>query len=393
MMDKNTISEAIQKLRSPEGFLYAGLPKFKALFGRDSIISSMELMNHDRSIPLSTLEILSRYQGKRKVGSTSEEPGKILHELQTDKKLIEVRSRELPWLSMGKNYFSVDSTPLYVMLAADFLDNYGVPESFPQIMDSAINGLKWILDFGIKDRFLAYIKAMKGSGLQSQSWRDGIGYILDILKDPVSVVGVQGYAYMALRKGKQLIEKYSSMGKFPDLIERIDRSSATIKDQLDSYFFIEDEGYYALAVDGDGVAERSVTSDPGHLLISGILSRKMERLVVDRIFEPDMLTDYGIRSMSSKSAYFDEKAYQRGAVWPQDNFIIWKGLDKRGYHKESKEIRERIALSMEKMKGFPEYFGVKRSGELIRHQSMRIIPCDPQAWSVGAYYDATNDSR
>jgi len=352
-MDKNAISEAIEKLRSPEGFLYAGLPKFKALFGRDSIISSIELMSHDRSIPLSTLEVLSKYQGKRKVGSTSEEPGKILHELQTDKKLIEIRSRELPWLSMGKNYFSVDSTPLYIILVADFLDYYGMPESFQQIIDSAINGLKWILDFGIKDRFLSYIKAIKGTGLQSQSWRDGIGYILDILKDPVSVVGVQGYAYLALRKGKQLIEKYSSTGKSPDLIERIDRSSANIRDQLDSYFFIEDEGYYALAVDGDGVAERSVTSDPGHLLVSGILSRKMERLVVDRIFEPDMLTDYGIRSMSSKSVYFDEKAYQRGAVWPQDNFIIWLGLEKRGYHKESKEIRERIALSMEEMGGFP----------------------------------------
>ncbi|MGC8505818.1 MAG: amylo-alpha-1,6-glucosidase [Thermoplasmata archaeon] len=392
-MAENEIAEEIEKLRSPEGFLYAGLPKFRALFGRDSIISSMELMSHDRSIPLSTLEVLSKHQGKLKVGSTSEEPGKILHELQTDKKLIEARSRELPWLSIGKNYFSVDSTPLYIMLVADFLDNYGTPESFPQILDSTIKGLKWMLEFGIKDRFLAYIKAVKGSGLQSQSWRDGIGYVLDILKDPVSVVGVQGYAYLALQKGKQLIEKYSNGGKFPDLIERIDSSSATIRDQLDSYFFIEDDGYYALAVDGDGVAERSVTSDPGHLLVSGILSRKMERLVVDRIFEPDMLTDYGIRSMSSKSAYFDEKAYQRGAVWPQDNFIIWHGLEKRGYHKESEEIRERIALAMEEMRGFPEYFGVKRSGELIQNQSMRIIPCDPQAWSVGAYYDATKDSR
>ena len=102
--------QQLESLKSPDGWLYAGLPKFKALFGRDSIISSLELLDFDPTIAVSTIEALVKLQGKDYNSLTMEEPGKIIHEFQTDKELIEKRSRIVPWLSLGKNYFSVDST-------------------------------------------------------------------------------------------------------------------------------------------------------------------------------------------------------------------------------------------------------------------------------------------
>lgn len=386
-MAESEVSRAISKLKSPDGFLYAGLPKFKALFGRDSIISALGLLSFDPQIAESTLEALTRYQGVRSDPETLEEPGKIIHEYQHNKELIAKRLVEVPWIAQGKNYFSVDSTPLFVILANELQTGYNpVNEA---ILEACSKALKWIVNQGICDTFLSYMKAAKGKGLQSQSWRDGIGDVLEKLKDPVSTIGIQGYAYQALTGGVQLL-KDRTFSEDSDLFSEFTETAVSIREKLDDFFFIEDTGFYALAVDGDGVSEKTVSSDPGHLIWSGILNRNRERLVIDRLMEDDMLTEFGIRSLSSKSEYFDEKAYQRGSVWPHDNLLITMGLTSRGYASEAKEISARVIAGLEKLGGFPEYFGVRKNGEIIAGDRMRIQACDPQAWSVSASYFFSN---
>ncbi len=378
--------KSIEDLKSPEGFLYAGLPKFRALFGRDSLISSMELLDHDRNIAMATLQALSSMQGSGFNQETLEEPGKIIHEYQHDVGLIKSRTRNVPWLKHGKNYFSVDSTPLFVILYHMLMEkDPGILED-RGLLDSAIKAISWIVDFGFNGHFLSYMKAMRGFGLQSQSWRDGIGAVLENLKDPVSVVGVQGYAFSALNRGLQIMEKACLNEINHILYERINELTTKLKENFQDMFYLEETGFYAFAVDGDGVAEKTVSSDPGHLLFSGLLNKNEEKIVIDRIFQEDLLTEYGIRCLSTKSPYFDEKAYQRGSVWPHDNFLIAMGLKFRGYHKLAAEIGTRVTRALEELSGMPEYFGVDRKGKLIPSGKMRITPCDPQAWTAGAYY-------
>ena len=377
--------KSVEDLRSPKGFLYAGLPKFRALFGRDSLISSMELLEYDVQIALSTLHALSSMQGTGFNQETLEEPGKIIHEYQHDVELIKSRTRNVPWLKHGKNYFSVDSTPLFVILYNMLMEkDPGILEDI-SLLDSVMRAIAWIVDFGFNGNFLSYIKAMKGFGLQSQSWRDGIGAVLESLKDPVSVVGVQGYAFSSLNSGLRIMEKASIRGKNSALYDRIKESITKMKENFQDNFYLEETGFYAFAVDGDGVAEKTVSSDPGHLLFSGLLDKESEKLVVTRIFEEDLMTEYGIRCMSSKSPYFDQKAYQRGSVWPHDNFLIAMGLESRGFHKQASEVGRRISQALEELNGMPEYFGVDKNGKLIPPGKMRITPCDPQAWTAGAY--------
>lgn len=385
-MENLEIDSAIKLLKAPEGFLYAGLPKFRALFGRDSIISSIQLLDYDPEIAVSTLEVLSRYQGKRHNQKIMEEKGKILHEYQQDKELIKERLSTVPWIGEGKNYFSVDSTPLFLILFAEYARRRNLPKPSDVVVEAGKEALEWIVNFGLKNGLLSYNRAMKGAGLQSQSWRDGAGFILDSLKDPVSVIGTQGYAYEALMEGSDVLADTGKITRGSDLYVAAREAARNIKERLDDLFYIEETGFYALAIDGDGVAQKIISSDPGHLLFSGILSRSQEDKIVGRIFEKDLLTDYGIRCISSKSEFFDEKAYQRGSVWPHDNFIIAYGLDKRGYGKESKEIKERLIEGLRKLKGFPEYFGVERNGRIMGQEMMRIRPCHTQAWTVGAYY-------
>ncbi|MCW6168269.1 MAG: hypothetical protein LVQ96_01505 [Thermoplasmatales archaeon] len=378
------LSKEISELKSREGYLYAGLPKFRALFGRDSIISSWELLDYDPGIAIKTLNALASLQGKKVVAETGEYPGKILHEYYDDPLVYEERKKVIPWLKRGPSFFSVDSTPLFIILFSEARQRKKMRFS-KQLTTSVDNALSFLLNYGFGNYFLGYEKAVIGGGLQSQSWRDGIGDIMDRLKSPVSPVGVQGYAYYALVKMKEIMREgiYRSSLDLTETIENTERRIRDLRENLDNYFWIDETSYYALACDGDGVAETAVTSDPAHLLFSGMLSRKREKDIIQRIFEDDMITEFGVRSLSSKDPRFDAKAYQRGAIWPQDNWIIAMGLKRRGYLKEYREIRERIIAAYIKMGKMPEYFSVTRDGTLI-YDNLRIAPCYPQAWSTGA---------
>ena len=380
----------LEALRSPEGWLYAGLPKFRALFGRDSIISSLELLDHDPSIAVSTVNALMKMQGTESNYKTMEEPGKIIHEYQTDKELIEKRSKIIPWLSTGKNYFSVDSTPLFVILVSElWMKNKSLVTN--EMIAAMARSVKWIIEYGMNGSFLSYRKPPVDSGLQSQSWRDGIGSILEQMKSPVSVVGVQGYAYSSLKKAEDVLKSFGS--EYADIVNEIESPMNFIRDNLYEYFLIDDDAYLGLAVDGDGVLNRTVTSDPGHLLFSGILSVKQQDEIVKRLFEPDLLTDYGIRCLSESDPGFDPKAYQRGSIWPHDNWIIAMGLLRSGCEKQYRDLRDKLLAASGKFNGLPEYFGVSRDGNLIENEKMRIKPCFPQAWSIGAQIDFVNKKQ
>ncbi|MCL4444599.1 MAG: hypothetical protein M1464_02995, partial [Candidatus Thermoplasmatota archaeon] len=314
MTSAPNLKEQLGMLRSPEGWLYAGLPKFRAIFGRDSIISSMEYLGTDNSVASATLFALMRLQGKKYDPVNMEEPGKIIHENQTDPALIESRSKTVPWLRSGKNYFSVDSTPLYVILA-EMLYSLEKAAISQEIIKSVTEALSWIVKDGMNGSFLSYRKPPQDSGLQSQSWRDGIGSILEQMKSPVSVIGVQGYAYRALRKSKELfpaefLERHST------LTEAVDKAINFLRENVYDFFSLYNENYLGLAIDGDGVLNPAITSDPGHLLFSGLLTRSQQESIVSKLFEPDLMTDYGIRCLSSEDRNFDPRAYQRGSVWP-----------------------------------------------------------------------------
>ncbi|MHB1709313.1 MAG: amylo-alpha-1,6-glucosidase [Thermoplasmataceae archaeon] len=391
MTPNPNLTEQLKMLKSPEGWLYAGLPKFRAIFGRDSIISSMEYLGEDNSIAVSTLSALMRLQGKTYDPVNMEEPGKIIHENQTDPELIGSRTRTVPWLRSGRNYFSVDSTPLYVILAG-MLYSADREAVSPEIGRSVITALSWIVKDGMNGSFLSYRKPPQDSGLQSQSWRDGIGSILEQMKSPVSVIGVQGYAYLALSKAKDLLSK-EFLEDYSTLLESVDEAMNFLHENVYDFFSLYDENYLGLAIDGDGVLNQAITSDPGHLLFSGVLTRSQQESIVGRLFEPDLMTDYGIRCLSSEDRNFDPRAYQRGSVWPHDNWIIAIGLKECGYNKEYKMLRDRLISASQLLGGLPEYFGVSPDGRILPTSRMRIKPCFPQAWSTGALHYFTSHEK
>ncbi len=361
--------------------LYAGLPIFKAFFGRDSLITAMELLDYDRNSAFVTINFLKKLQGQKNNPETMEESGKIIHEMQIDKDLVSSRSGSVPWLKSGVNYFSIDSTPLFLILGTrlnqretQFLESDRIKESF-------ILSAQWLIDHLSGKKYLSFSKPDRGKGLQTQSWRDGSGDFLDSMISPLSVIGVQGYAYSVLSQSQEFLR---TCGATDQLLEKMSEAAEKMKSSIFEDFKIPGLNYLALAMDGKGKLNKSVTSDPGHLLFSGILEKDQEESVISYLMGSDLLTEYGIRTLSVKDADFDPTAYQRGSVWPHDNWIIACGLRKRGYISEYNEIKNRILAISDSLGGLPEYVGVDERGNLIPPDRMKVKPCYPQSWSTGA---------
>jgi glycogen debranching enzyme len=372
---KTKLLEDINLLKNKKyGFLEAGLPRFGRLFGRDSIISAWQLLNVDSKIAKNTIEILSKFQGKKIDSKREEEPGKILHEHQIGKKRHPEGFFSFPY------YGSVDSTPLFLILFSEYFKKTNNREFVGQHWKNILGALHWLFHFGDKDNdlFLEYKRQTK-KGLFHQGWKDGFKNHLKIAP-PVAIVEVQGYQYLALIEIGKIAKKVFGDTKLKlSLLKRAKK----IKEKFNKKFWMPRMGYFALALDGTKKQRRAITSNPGHLLFTGICQKEKERLVVRRLFQKDLWTPYGIRTHSTLEPDFDPLSYHLGSVWPHDNWIIAQGLKKLSYQKEYLKIKNALLLAYKKIGYIPEFYGVSLKGEIII-DNLETKPCHPQAWASGA---------
>ena len=367
----------LKKLINKEGIILAGFPRFPRIFGRDSLITSWELLDFDPSIARRTLEFLSKYQGKRVNDKREEEPGKILHEIDPKKKENTEYHFPFPY------YGSIDSTPLFLILLSFYFDKTKDEKFLRSCFANILEALNWIISYGDEDSdlFIEY-ERRNLKGLFHQGWKDGFNDHLHI-KPPVAIVEVQGYQYLALRKAAEIFA-FLGEGKFEkSLLERAEK----LKEKFNKRFWMRDKNYYALALDGLKKQRKAITSNPGHLLFTGVCDKDKEKLVVKRLFQKDLWTPYGIRTHSAKEPDFDPLSYHLGSVWPHDNWIIAQGLKERGYKKEYQKVKNAILKAYKELGLIPEFYGVVRGKITLKTKKK---PCYLQAWSIGALINFLN---
>ncbi len=372
MIDIEKLKKEIESLRHPRGFLLAGMPRFDKLFGRDSIISSWQLLDYDINIAKNTLEILSELQGKEIDHFKEEEPGKILHETDLVNKKHPYRNWPFPY------YGSIDSTPLYLILFYFYFEKTKDKNFIEKYWANIEKAIDWIFNYGDKDKnlFIEYEKK-NPEGLDNQGWKDSSGLKI---KPPVEIVEVQGYEYLALEGIAYLA---GILNKDKNFIKRLKERARNLKEKFNQEFWMNDKKFFALALDGDKKQVKKITSNPGHLLFTGIIEEDKIDFVVKRIFEDDMWTSYGIRTHSSLEEDFDPLSYHLGSVWPHDNWIIAQGLKKLGYQKEYDKIKEAIIHAYEEIGYLPEYYAVLDDKIIFRGLKEKE-PDYPQAWATGA---------
>ena len=360
-------------------FIAAGTPWFSSLFGRDSLITSFQMLAFHPEIARDSLRVLARLQGSKVDDWRDEEPGKILHE----RRVGEMAS--LGEIPMTPYYGSVDATPLFLMLAAEYVSWTGDLELVRGLEPSLMMALDWIenrVGSG-GGRYLSYARRST-KGLQNQGWKDSRDGVVNgdgtLARAPIAMAEVQGYVYAAYLGLARLQALLGNGG----LGRELRRKAAALKEAFNADFWVQQEGYFAMALGADGEQASAISSNPGQCLWTGIVDGKHAGQVATRMFANDMFSGWGIRTLSSGSARYNPLGYHLGSIWPHDNSLIGMGLKRHGFEQELEELATAMYDSSRAFEYYrlPELFsGAPRTahGVPVRYP----VACRPQAWAAG----------
>jgi glycogen debranching enzyme len=361
-------------------FLSAGVPWFSTLFGRDSLIAASQTLIFDPKIARDTLFVLAHYQGKTQNDWRDEELGKILHEIRLGEM---ARCQEIPHTPY---YGTVDATPLWLMLYAEYYAWTHDEETLEQLWNNALSAMDWI-DNNLKATgYLSYDNRSQ-KGLLNQGWKDSGDCIVNskgqLAKGPIALSEVQAYVYGA----KVRMGEIARMKKLYDLADFWEKQARELKVRFNQDFWLSDLDYCALALDGDGKPVDSITSNPGHCLSLGILDSEKAYSVAEGLQAPDMFNGWGIRTLSSMSVAYNPMGYHVGSVWPHDNSLIALGLRSLGLVDQALEVAQGL-IDMTLMQPYqrpPELFcGYERTNGSSPVQYP--VACSPQAWATGTLF-------
>ncbi len=385
--DANWVRQAVTDMfvlrgSSPKGGIcfHAGTPWFACLFGRDSLITAEQCLSVAPFVAKTALQALGAFQATAYDAASDAEPGKIIHEARRSERC---NMGDAPF---GRYYGGIDTTLLYVSLAARYLRETGDTAFIQEIASILKNATGWMLDRLSDGDFIAYRanKEAEGElGLDEKGWKDGAPVIHANGKPaihPIALCEVQGYAYRALLDSAWLAETV-----FGEPAQAVDlrRKADALKIIFNERFWCEEIGTYALAIDGAGKPCRVVTTNPGHLLRTGIVDDAARIDAIAQTFaDPNQLfSGWGLRTLSYADKSFDPASYQLGGVWPHDTTECIRGLLAVGHDDLAQRLTAVMEELAEKFDGrLPELIsGHPRKGnEIIAY----FNSCSPQAWAA-----------
>ncbi|HIQ06200.1 MAG TPA: amylo-alpha-1,6-glucosidase [Anaerolineae bacterium] len=360
----------------------AGLPKFGAPFGRDALITAYETLMWQPEIAVGTLRFLAAHQATVLDEWRDAEPGKILHELRQGELAALGEIPHTPY------YGTVDATPLLVILFCALMDWLGDESLFEELWPTIHRALAWIDCYSDLDGD-GYVEYQRRSpvGVLHQGWKDTDQALLHAdgspVAPPIALVEVQGYVYDAKMRLAQLLARQ----KEKTLAARLDHEARVLQRRFNGDFWCPSLGFYAQALDGQKRPIAAVTSNPGHLLWSGILPRQRAARVMKRLLDSDLFSGWGIRTRTASDLFYNPMSYHNGAVWPHDTALIAAGLRRYGFNREAQRV---AAALLEAGMAFPDRQMPELFGGFSRSKFGAPVPfpraCRPQAWAAGSVF-------
>ncbi len=360
----------------------AGLPWFMTMFGRDSILTSLQALPFVPHLAATTIRVLARWQGSAIDDFRDEDPGRILHELRYGETAAFGEQPHTPY------YGNADATALFVSLVDEYEKWTGDTALVRRFEPATRAAFNWIDEYAdlIGNGYVAYQTRNQKTGLENQCWKDSwdsISYHDGRLPGfPRATCELQGYAYDAKRRGARLARQYWNDPRYAD---RLERDAEDLKRRFNRDFWLEDRQYYALALAGPGGDQvDALASNMGHLLASRIVDEDKVAAVVDHLMSPAMFSGWGVRTLAQTEARYNPVGYHTGTVWPFDNAIIAWGLRRYGFNEQAARIATGILDAATFFHGrLPEAFaGYPR--ERTKYPVQYPTACSPQAWSAGA---------
>jgi glycogen debranching enzyme len=360
---------------------YAGIPWFSTAFGRDGVISALQMLWLDPALARGVLSFLAQHQATETSPFSDSQPGKIMHETRKGEMAV---LHELPF---GRYYGGVDTTPLYIYLASAYAARTGDMGFVDTLWPSLVAAASWMEDAGKQDGsgFVSYQRAAN-SGLSNQGWKDSFDSVFHadghIPKGPIALVEVQGYVYAAYRGLADLAARREDADSAAHWTECAERIRAAVERS----FWMEDAGFYALALDGDGAPCQVRASNAGHLLYVGLPSPERGGRVTDELLAARFHSGWGVRTLADDEIPFNPMSYHNGSIWPHDTAICATGMARYGSRDSvvrlmSGTFEAAVHFNMR----LPELFcGFTRAqGEA---PVAYPVACLPQAWSSGSVF-------
>ncbi|MDX8513018.1 amylo-alpha-1,6-glucosidase [Mesorhizobium captivum] len=358
---------------------YAGIPWFSTAFGRDGVISGLQMLWLNPGLARGVLAFLAEHQATETSPFIDSQPGKIMHETRKGEMAA---LRELPF---GRYYGGVDTTPLYIHLACAYADRTGDMAFIDTLWPSLKAAAEWTEEASRATGFVTYQRAAE-SGLANQGWKDSIDSVFHadgrIPRGPIALVEVQGYVFAAYRGLAALARR---RGEFADA-EHWENRAEEMRLAVERDFWIDDLNFYAIAIDGEGQPCKVRTSNAGHLLYAGLPQPERAKIVADQLLSASFHSGWGLRTLADDAIFFNPMSYHNGSIWPHDTALCGVGLARYG---ERDSVVRLMSGTFESAVHFnmrlPELFCgfIRAPGEApIAYP----VACLPQAWSAGSTF-------
>jgi glycogen debranching enzyme len=357
---------------------YAGVPWFSTPFGRDGILTALACLWLSPAVARGVLGYLAATQADEDDPERDAQPGKILHETRGGEMAA---LGEVPF---ARYYGSVDSTPLFVMLAGAYYACTGDLPFIRKLWPHVERALNWIDEYGDSDGdgFVDYARRSP-RGLVQQGWKDSQDSVFHsdgtLAEGPIALCEVQAYVYRARADAARLADILG----FAERARELEGRAQRLREQFDAAFWCEELGLYALALDGAKRPCRVRSSNAGHCLFAGIATHERAQQVADTLLSEPLFSGWGIRTIASVETGYNPMSYHNGSVWPHDNAIIAAGFGRYGFREHAATVLAALLdASMQfDLHRLPELFCgfARRTGE-----SPTLYPtaCSPQAWAA-----------